>query len=505
MASVSHEGPGLAREAIGLREVLFQSVTHMAPAAAVAFSIPAGASYAAGALPLATVLALIACLFVALSIGELARHLPSAGGFYTYAAQGIHPWVGFLVAWAYAFAEAFIAAFLFLVFAITVSGTLNTEYGWSTGTWWIWVLLSSVVVFVLGYVGIQVSTRVGTGMGVFEIVVFAALGLWLIVEAGSRNTLSVFGTSHSTVHGYAGFSGVIAACVYSILAFTGFESAAPLAEEARDPRRTIRKAVIYSAVAIGAFYVFTTYAATVYRGPGRMADFVSINNGDPWTFLARAVWGVGWIVVFVAIINSAVANANAGANATTRTWFAMGRIRLLPAFMAAIHPRFRSPHVAVIVQFVVALALALWLGFQYTPYTAFILMATIFTLILISIYIVILISCITYFWRFQRRHANVLMHAVIPVVGIAVFVPVLLTAAGIPAFKFVSKLVYPISLAGPVVGIWMVLGIVYLVYLHSRHPERITETGRIFLDEPIAETHATPGASPAAPDEGGAP
>ena len=142
MASSAPEGPGLAREAIGLREVLFQSVTHMAPAAAVAFSIPAGASYAAGALPLATVLALIACLFVALSIGQLAKHLPSAGSFYTYASKGIHPLDRLPRAWAYAFAEAFIASFLFLVFAITVSGTLNTEFGWSTDTWWIWVVLS---------------------------------------------------------------------------------------------------------------------------------------------------------------------------------------------------------------------------------------------------------------------------------------------------------------------------------------------------------------------------
>ena len=179
----------------------------MAPAAAVAFSIPAGASYAAGALPLATVLALIACLFVALSIGELARHLPSAGSFTTHVSEGIHPWVGFLVAWAYAFAEAFIAAFLFLVFAITVSGTLNSEYGWSTGTWWIWVVASSLLVFILGYVGIQISTKVGTGMGVFEIVIFGALSLWLIVEAGSRNSLSVFTTQHATVSGYAGISG----------------------------------------------------------------------------------------------------------------------------------------------------------------------------------------------------------------------------------------------------------------------------------------------------------
>ena len=482
----------LRHGAIGLREVLFQSVTHMAPAAAVAFSIPAGAAYAGGALPLATLFALIASVFVALSIGELARHLPSAGSFYTYTAKGIHPWVGFLVAWAYAFAEAFIASFLFLVFAITLSGTLNTEYGWSTGTWWIWVVLAAIVVLILGYFGVRVSTRTGTILGAFEIAIFGLLAIWLIVEAGSRNTLSVFTTSHANVPGYVGLSGVFAATVYSVLAFTGFESAAPLAEEARDPRKTIRRAVILSAVLIGAFYVLTTYAATVYHGVNNMAGFAKINNGDPWTALAKAVWGVGWVLAFLAILNSAIANANAGANATTRTWFALGRIRLIPAFFASVNPRWRSPQVAVFIQFAVALALALWLGFQYEPYTAFILMATMFTLVLIVLYILIDIACIAYYWRFQRQEANWFMHGLIPILGIVAFVPAFLTAAGITVFKFVAPLAYPISLAGPVVGIWMVLGVIYLVYLNARHKDRIEQTERIFLDEPTVTTPAGP-------------
>ena len=98
--------PGLAREAIGLREVLFQSITHMAPAAAVAFSIIVGANFAAGALPLSVLFALVGCLLVAVSIRQLAKQLPSAGGFYTYAARGLHPAVGFLVGWGYAFVDA---------------------------------------------------------------------------------------------------------------------------------------------------------------------------------------------------------------------------------------------------------------------------------------------------------------------------------------------------------------------------------------------------------------
>jgi amino acid transporter len=110
MAAVGSSGPSreLARSAIGLREVLFQSITHMAPAAAVAFSIIVGAPFAGGALPLGVLFALIACLFVASSIGQLAKHLPSAGGFATYATRGLHPAVGFMVAWLYALAEAIV-------------------------------------------------------------------------------------------------------------------------------------------------------------------------------------------------------------------------------------------------------------------------------------------------------------------------------------------------------------------------------------------------------------
>ena len=94
---------GLRRNAIGLREVTFQSITDMAPGAAIAASIPAGVAFAGGSLPLAVVFALIACLFCAWSIGLLAREMPSAGSLATYAARGIHPSVGFLVAWAYVF------------------------------------------------------------------------------------------------------------------------------------------------------------------------------------------------------------------------------------------------------------------------------------------------------------------------------------------------------------------------------------------------------------------
>src|SRR4030081_3756784 len=105
-------GPTLQRDAVGLVPLLFQSITAMAPAAAVAFSIIVGVPYAGGSMPLAVVLALIACLLVAISIGQLARHMPSAGGLYTYAARGIHPIAGFFVAWGFMLAEPIVAPLL---------------------------------------------------------------------------------------------------------------------------------------------------------------------------------------------------------------------------------------------------------------------------------------------------------------------------------------------------------------------------------------------------------
>jgi amino acid transporter len=121
-------GPGLRRNAIGLREVLFQSITDMAPGAAIAASIPAGVAFAGGSLPLAVVFALIACLFCASSIGLLAREMPSAGSLATYAARGLHPSVGFLVACGYVLVGFLIPPLVLLQLGFTTAATLNSEF-----------------------------------------------------------------------------------------------------------------------------------------------------------------------------------------------------------------------------------------------------------------------------------------------------------------------------------------------------------------------------------------
>ncbi|MEU6355664.1 APC family permease [Streptomyces sp. NPDC047072] len=474
---------GLRRDAIGLREVLFQSVTAMAPAAAVAASIPSGAAFAGGSLPLSVLIALVACLFTASSVAELARHLPAAGSVATYAAQGLHPAIGFLVGWGYVFVEALVPPLLLLQLGFTTAGTLHQEWSsYPADLWWPWSLAGAAVIAVAGYLGVRASARFGTVLGVFEVLVFLVFAIWLIGSAGSANTLSVFGTSH-TAQGYGGLSGVFAGSVYTVLAFAGFEAAAPLAEETRDPRRTMHRAVLGAALAIGLFYVLTTYAMTVYFGPDRFSGF-GADGAASWEGVARASFGWFWVLVFLAVVNSTIANANACATVSTRTAFALARIRVLPRFLAVLHPKYRSPAAGIAVQTVVAVGAVLGLGFGYDPVTAFLLLATVIVTVVIGVYIVVNLACAGYFLRRERESLKPVRHLLLPVLGIVAFVPALLTAAGLPVFDFVTELTAPVSYAGPIVGVWMAAGVVVLVVLLRRHPDRIAETARVHLDAP---------------------
>jgi amino acid transporter len=483
VATAAHTGEtaGLRRDAIGLREVLFQSITDMAPGAAIAASIPAGAALAGGSLPLSVIFALVACLFCAWCIGLLAREMPAAGSLATYAARGIHPAAGFLVAWGYVLVGWLIPPLVLLQLGFTTAATLNAEFPTYPATlWWPWAIAGALIVLAAGYYGIRTSARLGTVLGLFEIGVFLVLAVFLVVHAGSHNSLSVFTTKY-TPTGYRGISGVIGGSVFTLLAFGGFEGAAPLAEEARNPRRTIQRAVLLATLLIGALYVFTTYAVDVAFGPRGFASFAAETGHASWEGLARSLYGLFWFFVFLAVVNSTIANANAGVNVSSRTAYAMGRIAAFPRFLALVSPKYRSPVYSILAAFLITIAVTLGLGLAYTPTVAFAMVGTGIVIVLVAIYVLMNAACFGYFAR-QHHGFSWLSHVVIPLLGIAAFVPAWLTSAGIKVFSFVAPLAPPYSYMGPGVAGWMIIGVGYLIYLYNKHPDRVTEVGLVHLD-----------------------
>jgi amino acid transporter len=464
----------LQEHSIGFAQVLFQSITHMAPAAAVAFSLLVGFSFAGPVLPLSVIFALVVALLIANSVGQLAKQMPSAGGLYTYTSRALGPKVGFLVGWAFILAEPLVAPLLYLVFAATAADVFQNRLGINI-PWWVWVIVAALLVFYLTYWGIRLSTNAGIVLGIFEIAAFLALGLYMIFAAGGENTLQVFNPANSLE---GTWSGVFKGMVFSILAFIGFEAAAPLGEEARNPRRTIPRVVLSSALVIGLFYLVCAYASVMGWGFGRMSSYAE--NPDPWTTMAENYWGVGWVIIFLAIVNSAIANANAGVNAATRVIYAMGRIDVLPSVFGRTHPEHRTPYIAIIAQSILALVVALVLGAAFEPVGGFSIIATAVTIVVILVYMMVSLACMVFYLRERRDQFNVLLHGVFPVLAILILLAPLY-------YQFAPLPDYPVRLGNYFAIAWILLGFLALGLAASQRPQAIAQAEEVFVeDETVA-------------------
>jgi amino acid transporter len=460
----------LAKNSVSLLGVLFVAIATMAPGAGAAYAITTGAPYAGGSLPLAVVVALIGSLLVAAAVGQVAKHISSAGGLASYVGTSMHSAAGFVVAWAYPFVYLFAMPYLALVFGNLLATSIDPngqgasfDLIWSAGA-----IACLAMAFAANFFGVEFGARLGLLLGVFEIVVLVVMSVWMIFAAGHSNTVSVLTTQHATVPGFHGSAGVIAASVYGFLAFIGFEAAAPLAEETKNPRRNIPRAVVGSALFVGVFFVLTTYASTVYFGPDKMPDFLTYNDGNGWIGLAKTLWGAGWILLLITLLNSSLACANSAAMAATRSLWAMGRSGTLPKFFGHTHPRWRSPVNAVYVFFGLGTVLTFVGGYLWDPVTAYALFGTVLTIAVLPIYFVAALACPVYYLRYRRSELNVVLHVIVPVLGAAFLVPAFFAGTGIQAFSFVATLSYPMNLAGLMVGAWYLAGIGVVVYLLAR-------------------------------------
>jgi amino acid transporter len=483
----------LREHSIGLPQVLFQSITHMAPGAAIAYSILVSVIFAGPALPLSVLFALIACALVAISIGQLAKQIPSAGGLYAYVSRAAGPHAGFFVGWAFLLFEPLVAPLLFLIFAWATTDVVKNEWGWDyTGQWWIWILVAAGTVFFLTYRDIRLSTRAGVLIGIFEIGVFVALSIWMIVSNFDALTLQTFNPTHAAAGTY---NGVFKGMVFAILAFIGFEASAPLGEEARNPRWTVPRAVVFSAIGIGIFYVFCSYAWVIGTGFDNFTA-KTLAEPDPWRALGKIFWSGGWVLVWLAILNSAIANSNAGVNAATRIIYSIARNGALPRPLARTHPEHRTPHIAIIAQTVLGLAVALLLGWKYSSnlLTAFTIIATAVTIVVIVTYILVCFSCIAYYSRTERLGSfKPLLHWIFPILGAAAFVPPLY-------YQYFPLPAYPIRYANWIAIGWLAAGVLVTALV----PRRIlADTERFFaVEEETGEPEGVPVAPPtsAAPE-----
>jgi amino acid transporter len=454
-----------------LRDAIFQNMTNMAPAAAMAYDFPvqAAVTAAGAAIALSNGISFIAVLLIVSSIIQFARKLPSAGGYFTFVSRGLGRRLGALSGLVFFLYAAVLPAEVTLIWA-GITEEIVYQYLGLRVSWIFWEALMVVAVTSLAYAGVRRAARIGIIAGSIEIIVFVALGVSLLADPVTPPSFELLLPSSSP----AGWSGILGfGLVYGILGFVGFEAAAPLAEETRQPRRNIPRAAFSSVAIMGTIYVFVSYAVVCGWGVDDLQSFTT--SQSPFTTLASRVWGPAWILIWVAMTNSSFACALASSNASSRVMYSMGRVGLLPRFLGFVHARNRTPAHAIVVQGCITMALALLVGLPWGTQRGFAVLAVTLTIGAMMIYVLGNIALPVFYLKEHRSEFSWLLHLVIPAAATALLVYCLyLVVWPVP--------VYPLNLPAYIAAGWLIVSAAAVTWLARSRPEAMAKAGLLIVD-----------------------
>jgi amino acid transporter len=381
----------------------------------VAFGTSGAAATTGITVPLAYLIAGAGCLCLASVIARFTRRAASAGGLYTYIRVGLGPRAGFVGGWLYGGGFAVGISFVLVIssFFLSAAMTAHTGLDWD---WYTWFFPLLGLAAGLALLDIRVSTRLQLIVTITGVLAVLAVAVAIVVQGGDAGLTAAPLNPSRAPSASALFLGV----VLGFTAFIGFEAAAVLGEEVRDPLRAIPRAVITTVLVALAYYVFVTWAMAVGYGVGNADAWAE----DPGALDSLAVRYVGdWLatVIDFALAMGAFVGALGAINLTSRTLYAMGRDGGLPSALAWTHPRWRTPWAAIGVIAALTLALVVAWGNHYGPITYFILVATTATLAILVTYMLVSVSGMAEVVRERGSLAGgALLDLVLPMLGIAV-------------------------------------------------------------------------------------
>jgi APA family basic amino acid/polyamine antiporter len=286
------------------------------------------AGIAGPAMIISVVIAAIITVFSAMSVAELSVFLPEEGGTYAYAQKLISPFAGFIAGWIWIFSNIFVGAAVSLGFAhyfVTLFPAIPVKG----------IAVTICLIFIIiNYIGLKESTLFNNLLVTLKVLIlifFIAFGL------------GFFNDSHLTPFAPGGIFGILSGAALIFFAYTGFARVTIMAEEIKDPERTIPRSIFLALAISTVLYILVCIIAMGLAGASGLSQ-----SGSP---LAAAI-GISGSPHAVLLISSGAMIATASVLLTTimgisRIIFAMARTGDLPVFLKLIHPHFNTPHYAI--------------------------------------------------------------------------------------------------------------------------------------------------------------
>jgi amino acid transporter len=411
---IAHDS-GLRRNCLSFLEVVAQSVANIAPSATPALIIPVVFASAGNGLWIAYAFATVALLLVTYHINQFARRSASPGALYTFVGQGLGPTWGVISGWSLVIAYLVTGCAVLCGAANYVGVLAQTVAGVNP------VVPLAVAVFAavalgswyLAYRDVELSTKFMLTLEALSVGVVLVLAIAFYAHTGRVVDPHQFSTAGLTP------SGLVQGLVLAFFSFVGFESAAALGHEAKDPLRSIPRSVLVTVLAVGTFFTFMSY--TLVSGFEGYATSLGSSN-QPMTELAR-IAGLpifGTLFAAGAVIGQ-FACAVACVNAGSRVIYAMSRHGLVHASAAGTHGTHATPHVAVTLSTVVVLAVPLVLILRHVALLdAFGYLGFVATFGFLFAYILVSVASPVYLRRRGELTATTVVMTVLSVIMLAV-------------------------------------------------------------------------------------
>lgn len=390
---------------------------------------------AKGMVPLAYLVGLVGMFFTAMSYAAMSRAFPLAGSIYTYAHRGLHEVAGFFSGWLILLDYLLVPALLYLLSAVALRPLMPAVPEW---LWLVGFIAFNAAVNLLG---IQFTARVNRWMLVLELAtlaLFVAIGLWALHRGVGAGALTLRPIYDPRVFSFATVAG---ATSIAVLSFLGFDGISTLSEETRAGRDSIGRATLWSLLLVGALFMLQTWIAT------DLARGMRFSSPETAFFDITELAGgsaLRLVTVITVVLASAVANAIAAQAAVSRILFAMARDGKLPAVLAKIHPRYKTPYVSTLVVAAISLAVGLFFSTRIDELGRIVNFGALTGFLLLHLAVIN-----HYFVR--GRSGNWLQHVVFPLAGLTV----------------IAYVLYEMDNSAKVLGAcWLGLGIVYYLVLN---------------------------------------
>ena len=392
---VDSSAVGLKKAVLSGNETLAQSVALIAPTAAPLLTIPLVYASAGSGSWFTFVCSTIIIVLVALNINQFARTSASPGSLYSYISSQMHPVVGMLAAWALVI--AYIGTAIAIAAGLTnyTNVVLKSLFGFEVFP--IVIAAAGVALAVwFAYRDVSLSARLMLGLEIVSVVLISIVAVGVLAQHGFRPDMEQLTLKGMTA------DKIRLGLVLAVFCSVGFESSTSLGSEAKDPLRNIPRAVKWSGILAGLFFIFCAYTEVLgFRGETETLD----KSLAPMNVLARnagmpAILGllinVGALVSFFSCFLACI-------TASARVLYLMGQKGALHSLLGQAHSANQTPHRAVAVSGVIALLpLAALLWSSISALDIYGLLGTLATFGFLTAYILVCLAVLI-FLRAQGR------------------------------------------------------------------------------------------------------